>query len=149
MEASAMPKAKPASKRAPRRSRPEVAAQTVDKIILLLVSLQSQAAVAAACTDKLGLTADQAEAAIETARGKIRGAIEIDREERAGEAITRLNDIYERSLSGSDNKTALAAQKELNRLLGLAGAAAAKKPALPAAAPAPLSNLKLKIVRPA
>ena len=76
------------------------------------------------------LVADQADAAIEIARGKIRDAIGVDREERTGEAIVRLNDLYERSLRIQDCKTALAAQKELNRLLGLnaKGKAAADKP---------------------
>jgi hypothetical protein len=93
--------------------------ETIDKIILLAVSLQGKAVVKAACVEKLNLSADQADTAIEIARGKIRDAIDVDRQERTGEAIVRLNDLYERSLRIQDCKTALAAQKELNRLCGL------------------------------
>jgi len=76
--------------------------------------------------------------------------IEVDREERAGRGgPPGSNDLYEPVAAASrTSKTALAAQKELNRLLGLSGAATAKKPAWPATpvATAPnLSHLKLKI----
>jgi len=96
-----------------------IPADILDKVVLLLVSLQSAAAVKTTCVEKLALTDDQADAAIETARAKIRDAIDVDRQERTGEAIVRLNDLYERSLRVQDCKTALAAQKELNRLFGL------------------------------
>jgi hypothetical protein len=143
-------KTRPSKKPPP--APPQVSGEMLDKIVLLVVSLQSAAAVKGACLEKLGLTPDQADAALEQARAKIRDAIEADRQEQAGEATIRLNDIYERSLRTQDLKTALAAQKELNRLLGLCNAAAVKKPAWPAAAPKPaqpLTNLKLKIARPA
>ena len=41
------------------------------------------------------------------------------RQRAAGQALIRLHDIYERSLQIQDVKTALAAQKELNRLQDL------------------------------
>ena len=46
----------------------DISGDTLDKIVLLLVSLQSASAVRAACIDKLGLTEAQADAAIEHAR---------------------------------------------------------------------------------
>jgi uncharacterized protein YjbJ (UPF0337 family) len=118
--------------------------ETLDKIILLVVSLQSKGAVKAACIEKMGLTADQADGAIETARGKIRDAIDTDRRERTGEAIVRLNDLYERSLRVQDCKTALAAQKELNRLLDLRGKA--KAPPGDTSKPAPSALRGLKVI---
>jgi hypothetical protein len=119
--------------------------ETLDRIILLVVSLQSKAQVKAACVEKLGLTGDQADGAIETARGAIRDALDVDRQERTGEAIVRLNDLYERSLRVQDCKTALAAQKELNRLCGLH----AKGKTAPAVAPtkaAPSALRGLKVI---
>ena len=119
--------------------------ETIDKIILLAVSLQGKAAVKAACVEKLNLSADQAEAAIEIARGKIRDAIDVDRQERTGEAIIRLNDLYERSLRIQDCKTALAAQKELNRLCGL-HAKGKDTSANPSTLPRPSSLASLKVI---
>jgi len=119
-------------------------AEALDKVILLVVSLQSRAAVKAACIEKLALSPDQADAAIETARGKIREAIGVDRQERTGEAIIRLNDLYERSLRIQDCRVALAAQKELNRLCGLhaKGKAPAETQSQPAASG--LRGLKIR-----
>ena len=102
-----------------RATAPSIEADVLDKIILLVVSLQSRAAVKAACVEKLNLPADQADAAIDLARERIRDAVDVDREERKGEAIVRLNDLFERALRVQDVKAALQAQKELNRLLGL------------------------------
>ena len=45
----------------------DIGGDSLDKIVLLLVSLQSASAVRAACIDKLGLTEAQADAAIEHA----------------------------------------------------------------------------------
>ena len=91
----------------------------MDRIVLLLVSLQSVAAVRTACIEKLQLTAEQADLAIEHAKKAIIDAAEIDRDKARGEAVFRLNDLYERCLRVQDVKSALAAQKELNRLLAL------------------------------
>jgi hypothetical protein len=132
----------------PRKTKPPpeaIPGETLDKIILLVVSLQSKGAVKAACIEKLGISPDQADAAIETARGKIRDAIDVDRQERTGEAIVRLNDLYERSLRVQDCKTALAAQKELNRLCGL-HAKGKTAPADAPTKPAPSALRGLKVI---
>ena len=52
----------------------DISGDTLDKIVLLLVSLQSASAVRAACIDKLALTEAQADAAIEHAREDIDAA---------------------------------------------------------------------------
>ena len=106
----------------------DISGDTLDKIVLLLVSLQSASAVRAACIDKLALTEEQADAAIQQAKRAVVDAAEIDRDKARGEAIVRLQDLYERSLRVQDVKAALAAQKELNRLLGLRAPATAKQP---------------------
>lgn len=49
------------------------------------------------------------------------------RDQARGTAIARLNLIYKRSIALQDYKVAIAAQKEINDLLGLAGAAAEKR----------------------
>ena len=104
----------------------DISGDTLDKIVLLLVSLQSASAVRAACIDKLGLTAAQADAAIEHARAKIIDAAEVDRDKARGQAIVGLRTCTNAQLKVQDVKAALAAQKELNRLLGLRAPATAK-----------------------
>ncbi len=97
----------------------DIGADVLDKITLLLVSLQSVAAVKEACTSKLGLDATAADLAIQHAREKIRAASEVDRDAARGQALIRLADLYERSLKVQDCKSALACQKEIDKLLGL------------------------------
>ena len=76
----------------------DIPRETLDRIILLLVSLQSVAAVRTACVEKLQLTPQQADLAIEHAKKAILDTAETDRDQARGEAILRLNDLYERSL---------------------------------------------------
>lgn len=90
-----------------------------DKIALLLVSGMTKAEAAKAAVEKLGIPPDQVDALIVDATRKIQLAADYNREEQIGVAITRLQDIYSRALRASDNKTALAAQRELNGLLAL------------------------------
>jgi hypothetical protein len=97
----------------------DISGDILDKIVLLLVSLQSVSAVRAACVEKLGLSEEQADAAIEHARAKIIDAAEVDRDKARGQAIVRLTDLYERALKVQDVKAALAAQKELNKIQGI------------------------------
>ena len=49
----------------------------------------------------------------------LRSNADYDRDYHLGQAIDRLNELYKRALSIQDIKAALAAQKELNQLLGL------------------------------
>jgi hypothetical protein len=46
-------------------------------------------------------------------------ALPISRDEQLGKAVMRLDDLYAKSIAGQDTRTALQAQRELNRLLGL------------------------------
>jgi hypothetical protein len=72
-----------------------------------------------------------AASAIAEARLRILIAARWQRDEQLGTALVRLNDIYRRALSAQDAKTALAVQKELNRLLDLYRPAAKPPPAAP------------------
>ena len=94
-------------------------AQAIDKVVLLMVSGLSEQAVAGACQQKLGMTPAKAKAAIRRARKLITLAADYNRDEQIGKAVVRLEDLYSRSLRVQDTKTALAAQRELNKLLDL------------------------------
>jgi len=90
-----------------------------DKVILLLVSGMSERDIADAATGKLGIAHADVPAILAEARRRITLAADYHRDEQIGTAITRLNDVYGRSIRDADNKTALQAQRELNRLLDL------------------------------
>lgn len=62
---------------------------------------------------------------VAAARRAITRAADFARDEELGKAITRGHEIYRLALESGDLKTALAAQRETNRLLGLHEAAAA------------------------
>jgi hypothetical protein len=93
--------------------------EAVDKVVLMLVSGVSAEAAEVACVEKLKLKRADAKAAIIDARRRITIAADYNRTEEIGTAYIRLHDLYKRSLNVQDVKTALAAQKELNKLLDL------------------------------
>jgi hypothetical protein len=97
---------------------PKSQGSTRDKLVLLLVSGLRESAILKAA-GKLGLTGDAAVAALAEARAQISAAAGIDRTVEAGTAYTRLQDLYRRALAVQDTKTALTAQRELNKLLNL------------------------------
>jgi len=111
---SEMPLRKPTSENVAERPAEEV----FDKIVLLLVSGLARSAIVEAI-GKLGLFGDLATSAIAEAQMLIQIAAHWDRNEQLGTAMVRLNDIYRRALAVQDAKTALAVQRELNRLLDL------------------------------
>ncbi len=90
--------------------------ETLEKLVLLIVSLADRTKVAAAAIDKLDIKPAEVHVAISEAYEKIRAAAKWAAEEALGESIIRLNDLYERALRVQDVKSALAAQKELNKL---------------------------------
>lgn len=92
--------------------------EALDKLVLLLVSGLQPTAVQEAAA-KLGLPEAEIPAAIAEARTRIAIAARYNRHEQLGAAMVRLNDLYRRALAIQDTKTALAAQKELNKLLEL------------------------------
>lgn len=73
------------------------------------------------------LAPDDPVAAIEDARDRIRAAADVDAEREIGEAVAGLREIVRAAVAGGDARTALAARKELNRLLDLPGEVARRK----------------------
>lgn len=93
----------------------------LDAVVLLLVSGKPLAEL----RDALELPAAEANALIDAARRRVTIAAKYHPDEQLGTALTRLNDLYARALKVQDNRTALAAQKEIGKLLALETAAAA------------------------
>lgn len=91
----------------------------LDKIVLLMVSGMSKADMENACVMKLGIEPHEVAAAIAEARRRLTLAAEYNRDEQLGTAITRMNDIYGRAIRAADIKTALTAQREINKLMDL------------------------------
>lgn len=136
------------SKKQPKLSDDE----QLDRVTLLLVTLLDRSAVETACRDELGLTPAKAAELIDLAAVRVTAAAAFDRDHQLGRAISRLNDLYQRSLVVQDVKTALAAQREINQLLRLKEprGAGAEPPAEPPAEPEarqPMSPLEaLRII---
>lgn len=93
-------------------------------MVMSLLSGTSPEKVVEHCQANLGLTAKEALKVVKEARKKITLAADFVRDEQLGVAITRLNNIYARAIREMDNKTALQAQRELNKLMGLYNAEA-------------------------
>jgi hypothetical protein len=68
---------------------------------------------------KLGIESNQVNEAICEARRKLTRTADYNRDEQLGTAITRMNDIYSRAIRAGDIKTALMAQRDINKLLDL------------------------------
>lgn len=98
---------------------PPVAADVRDKLVLLLVAGVAPDQVREVAVTKLGVAAAVAAAAVEQAQKSIVLAADVDRRRELGMSIHRINQIYKTSMEMADTKVALAAQRELNRLLGL------------------------------
>lgn len=112
-------KKKPAKKQTTKTARKAepVAPEIVDQTVALLLTLESHHQVATALAEKLEQTPEQAAAAINEARHRLALAAGPDYSEELGRSVSRLNNLYRRSLAMQDCKTALATQRELNRLL--------------------------------
>lgn len=93
----------------------------IEKIVLLMVSGLNKDSLRDAAIQKLAVPPEQAVAFIAEAKRRLNVAAKYDPDEKLGEAMTRLNDIYARSLKAQDMKTALAAQREIDRIVGLYG----------------------------
>jgi hypothetical protein len=91
----------------------------IDKIVLLLVSGQGDEALRTACTEKLGVPASGIDDVLDEARRRVTLAANYDLAEQLGIAITRVNDIYARSIRAGDIRTALNSQREISKLMSL------------------------------
>ena len=108
-------------KKAPAKPRkpPAIDAAARDQVVLLLVAGVSRDAAAAAARSELKVPAAQVERTVAAAEEAIVRAATADRTQALGVAIRRLNDLYTTALEDADLKSALSAQRELNKLLAL------------------------------
>jgi hypothetical protein len=66
-----------------------------------------------------GASPRQARKLVADARKRLTRAAAYNRDEQLGTAVTRLNALYQQATEAKDSKTALQAQREINRLLDL------------------------------
>ena len=91
-----------------------------DRAVLLLVNGMSLADAERFCVSR-GLSTEEARHAVAQARKRITITAEYAKDEHLGKAVMRLEDLYAQSIRAKDTRTALQAQRELNRLLDLYG----------------------------
>ena len=97
-----------AKKRLPKLNLP---GDALDKIVLLLVSLQSASSSPGRMRGETRPDRGAGRRGDRHARAKIVAAAEVDRDKARGQAIVRLTDLYERALKVQDVKAALAARR--------------------------------------
>jgi hypothetical protein len=90
-----------------------------DRLVLLLTNGMSVEAAEGYCIRQGGMDLDAARRTVADARQRITIAADFARDEQLGKAVMRLDDLYAKSITAQDTRTALQAQRELNRLLGL------------------------------
>lgn len=92
----------------------------IDSATLALVAGQSAARVESYLVTR-GIAREDASAAVRAARSRITVAADYVRDEQLGKAVLRLEDMYAKALASKppNTATALAAQKELNKILNL------------------------------
>lgn len=98
---------------------PEPNPRLSDEVVLLLVSGMSLARVRSYLHDQRDVKPPDADHIIAEARKRITVAADYVRDEQLGKAVMRLEELYAKSVASKDTRTALQAQRELNRLVGL------------------------------
>ena len=97
----------------------ELPASTLrDRVVLLLTNGMTVEAAESYCISQRQ-DLDTARRTVSEARQRITVAADYARDEQLGKAVMRLEDLYAKSIAGKDVRSAIAAQKELNRLLRL------------------------------
>lgn len=91
----------------------------IERLVMLLVSGFTVDKAVEYCKTHFGLSTEEAEEAVGDARKKLTLAADFVRDEQLGTAIARLNSLYVKAIGEADIKTALQAQRELNKLMGL------------------------------
>nr|BDD44604.1 hypothetical protein 11 [Flavobacteriaceae bacterium] len=89
-----------------------------DRAVLLLIGGGSESLVEGFCVQQ-GMDPDQAKDVVAEAKSRITIAADYARDEQVGKAVMRLEDLYAKSMAARDIRSALQAQRELNRLLAL------------------------------
>lgn len=91
---------------------------TEDQVVLLLVGGISLDAIRAQAR-RQGVSAARMRRLVAGARKKLAGSAGVARDEYLGKSVIRLEDLYSKAMAAKDVKSALQAQRELNRLLSL------------------------------
>ena len=90
-----------------------------DRVVLLLTNGMSVEAAEGYCIKQGTLDPEAARRLVSEARQRITIAADFARDEQLGKAVMRLDDLYAKSIAAHDTRTALQAQREINRLMGL------------------------------
>lgn len=125
-----MPKAKtPTKKRPPKKQTPRITAAEkdarVNKVFELLVNgftryqILQYASSSKPPKKDWNVTTRQIDSYISEATAMIAAEAEYLRPKEIGKALTRMNDIYQKSMKVQDYQRAIAAQREINALLSL------------------------------
>jgi len=91
----------------------------LEKIVMLLIGGVSIEKALNYCLTHFGMSVKEGEEAVAEARKKLTLAADFVRDEQLGTAIARLNNLYTKAMAADDIKTALQAQRELNKLMNL------------------------------
>jgi len=91
----------------------------LEELILFLVLGRSEASAIEQAVKELGVRRTDAAALVGLAGDRIAIAADFDRRREVGQAVRRINHLYTTAADQDDVKSALASQKELNRLLDL------------------------------
>ncbi|MHC4092925.1 MAG: hypothetical protein ACYSVY_22065 [Planctomycetota bacterium] len=106
------------------RTEAQARRDVLDQVVLLVVQGVAETEVREECATKLGITDKRAIGRlIAQAKKKITIAAQFNRDHEVGQARIRLNQVYAKADKEGDQRTALAAAKELNKLLDLYAAA--------------------------
>jgi len=107
-----------AKKRKTTKESSEISDQWVNLAVTELIAGKTEESIIEQL-QRNGLTKSAAAKTIKKAREAIAAASQFDKSEEIGKAIARLNNILAWATKAKDPKTALQAQKELNKLFGL------------------------------
>jgi len=91
----------------------------LDQVVRLLFKIPSQVLVRKTCRDSLKISDTELDAYVLEARRQLTLAVDFHRDEELGKAIIRFDNIYSDAYKLKDHKTALNAEKERVKLLGL------------------------------
>lgn len=139
-------KSKPRAKEAEPAVRLYVDPVVIEQIVLLMIGGLSDALLHTAAVEKLKMTPEKAAAAINEARRVITIAADYNRHEQLGKAVKRIDALYSTSVKMQDAKTALACQRELNKLLSLYEPTAVIPPTKPTEENAEAKAIRLHLV---
>lgn len=100
-------------------SNDKIKTRPIENAVVLILACGYPDRIAIKHCEKAGIAAKEAKAIIAKARRRITLAADYKKDEQVGIAITRLNELFTNSLTAKDMRTALQAQRELNKIMSL------------------------------